>query len=40
MEFVIEGILTLTLVIYIASPLLMRDRWQTLTEQNEESHEM
>ncbi len=40
MEFIIEAILTLTLVIYIASPLFMRDRWQTLAEQSEESHEM
>ena len=39
MEFVIEGILTLALAIYILSPLFMRDRWQALAKQDEASDE-
>lgn len=39
MEFVIEGILTLALAIYILAPLFMRDRWQALDERSEASDE-
>ena len=40
MEFIIEGIVMLTLGAYILSPLFMRDRWQALAEQHEASDEM